>query len=60
METAHELLHVGKWSLVQWKIMEIPTSFIWIITFFGRDFEYGVGAEFWGYVGTNAILCIIL
>jgi hypothetical protein len=29
MNTTHELLHLFKLSLVQWKIMNIPTSFIW-------------------------------
>jgi hypothetical protein len=53
METTHEPLHLDKLSLVQWKIMNIPTSFIWII-FFHAASEYGNGSKFWGYVGTNA------
>jgi hypothetical protein len=54
METAHEPLHLDKLSLVQWKIMDISTNFIWIIIFFGGAFQYGDGAIFWRYVGTNA------
>jgi hypothetical protein len=41
-------------SLVQWKVMDINISFIWIITFFGGAFQYGGVSIFWGYVGTNA------
>jgi hypothetical protein len=48
-----------KWSLVQWKITDIPTSFIWIIIFFYRAFEHGDDVKFWGYVGINAEpLCV--
>jgi len=54
MERTHEPLHLDVWSSVHWKIMDIPTSFIWIIIFFDGDFEYGGGSTFWGYVGTNA------
>jgi hypothetical protein len=39
--TTHEPLHIGKRSFVQWKIMDIPTSFISIITFFNGPFAYG-------------------
>jgi hypothetical protein len=38
METTHEPLRLGKWSLVQWKIMDVPTSFIWIIILFDKGF----------------------
>jgi hypothetical protein len=41
METTHEPLHSDKWSLVQLKIMDIPTIFVWIIIFFNRAFEHG-------------------
>jgi hypothetical protein len=54
METAHELLHLDSWSFVLWEVMNIPTSFIWIIIFLDRAFEYGGSSKFWGYVGTNA------
>jgi hypothetical protein len=54
METAHEPLLLEKWNFVQWKIMDIPTSFIWNIIFFGGVFEYGSDSKFWGYAGTNA------
>jgi hypothetical protein len=33
-------LHLYKWGFVHSKIMDIPTSFIWNITF-DRPFEYG-------------------
>jgi hypothetical protein len=59
MEKTHELMHLGKWSFVHRKIMDIPTSFIWIIIFFDEAFEYGGISKFWGYVGTNAeLLCV--
>jgi hypothetical protein len=39
--------------------MDIPTSFIRIIIFFHRAFEYGRGSKVLGYVGTNAeLLCV--
>jgi hypothetical protein len=41
MEKTHELLHLDKWSLVQWKIINIRATFIWIIIFFNGRFEYG-------------------
>jgi hypothetical protein len=41
MEATHEPLHWDKRSLVLWNIMDIPTSFIWIIIFFDQVFEYG-------------------
>jgi hypothetical protein len=34
--------------------MDIPKSFIWITVLFDKDFKYGDGAKFLGYVGTNA------
>jgi hypothetical protein len=40
METTHEALHLDKWSLVQWKIMDTPKRFIWFIIFFDGTFEY--------------------
>jgi hypothetical protein len=53
METSHELLlHLIKWSLVQ--IMGIAITSVWIIILFDNVYKYGNGAEFWGYVGTNA------
>jgi hypothetical protein len=58
METTHELLHLYKLSFVHWKIMDIPTSFIWII-FFDGAFEYGGGSKFLGCVSTSAeLLCV--
>jgi hypothetical protein len=48
VEIPHEPLHLqlDKRSLVQWKIMDILTSFILIIIFFDGDFEYGDGGTF--------------
>jgi hypothetical protein len=61
METAHEPLHLDKWSLVQWKITDMPTSFIWIVVSFLEAFKYGDGAKFWSYVRTDAEpLCVEL
>jgi hypothetical protein len=54
METAHELLLLEKWNFVQWKIMDIPTSFILNLIFFAGVFEYGSDSKLWGYAGTNA------
>jgi hypothetical protein len=59
METAHEPLHLGKWILVQWNIMNISTSSILIYFLFNEAFKFGDGAKFWDYVGTNAKpLCV--
>jgi hypothetical protein len=41
MERTNELLHYDKLSCVHRKIMDIPTSFIWIIILFDGAFEYG-------------------
>jgi hypothetical protein len=46
MATTHELLHIDKRSSVQWKKMDIPTSFIWMIISFNGPFEYGDGGIF--------------
>jgi hypothetical protein len=46
METTHVLLHLYKRSLVQWKMVDVPTRFIWIIDFFDGAFEYGGGSTF--------------
>jgi hypothetical protein len=54
METTYEPLHLDKWSLMQLEIMDIPTSFIWIITFFIETFEHGNDANLWGCVGSSA------
>jgi hypothetical protein len=43
MAATHELLHLDERSFVQRKIVDIPTSFIWIIIFCNRPFEYGNG-----------------
>jgi hypothetical protein len=58
IERTHEPLYLDLWSSVHWKIMDINTTFIWVI-FFDGDFKYGGGSTFWGYVGTNAdLLCM--
>jgi hypothetical protein len=54
VEITHEPLHLDKWTWVLWKIMDIPTSFIWIIILFETIFKCDDGAKFWGYVGINA------
>jgi hypothetical protein len=33
MDSTHEPLHLDKWSLVHWKVMDIPTRFIRIVIF---------------------------
>jgi hypothetical protein len=38
METAPEPLQLDKWSFIQWKIVDIPASFIWNIIFFDGAF----------------------
>jgi hypothetical protein len=50
MERTHEplLLQSDKLSYVQWKIMHIPTSFIWLIIVFGEAFEYRGGSKLSG------------
>jgi hypothetical protein len=61
MHTTHETLHSDKWSLVYLKIMDIPTSFIWIVNLFNEAFKCGDGGKFWGYAGINAEpLCVEL
>jgi len=53
METAHTPLYLDKWSLIQYKILDVPTSFMWIITLVPKAFKQGNFVKFWGYVGTN-------
>jgi hypothetical protein len=43
MKTVHELLHLDKRSLVQWRIVDISTSFVYIIIMLDGLFEYGDG-----------------
>jgi hypothetical protein len=40
MAMTHEPLHLDKRNFVQWKIVDIPISFIWIIIFFNGPFAY--------------------
>jgi hypothetical protein len=56
MERTHEPLHLDRLSSVHWKIMDITTSFIWIIIFFNRVFN---NLKLWGYVGTNTGLLYV-
>jgi hypothetical protein len=59
MERTHEPLHLDKLSFVCWKTMDIPTRFIWIISFFDGSSEYGGISKLWGYVRINAeLLCV--
>jgi hypothetical protein len=46
METTRKFLHLDKHSLVQLKIVDMATSFIWIIVLLDRPFEYGDGGNF--------------
>jgi hypothetical protein len=61
VETTHEPLYLDKWTLVYGEIMDITTSFIWVIILFDAVFKNGDGAKFWGYFGINAEpLCVEL
>jgi hypothetical protein len=42
----NEPLHLDERSFVQWKIVDITTSFIWITVFSNGPFEYGDGRIF--------------
>jgi hypothetical protein len=42
----HEPLHLDKRGFIQWKIVDILTSFIWIIISFNRPFGYADGGIF--------------
>jgi hypothetical protein len=46
MATTHEPLNLGKLSSVQWNVVVIPKSFIWIIVLLNGPFEYGDGGIF--------------
>jgi hypothetical protein len=41
MDTTHEPFHLVKWRFIQWKIMDIPTSPIWIIILFDEAVKSG-------------------
>jgi hypothetical protein len=43
MATTHEPLYFDKRRFLQWKIVDIPTSFILILIFFNEPLEYGDG-----------------
>jgi hypothetical protein len=46
MATAREPLHLDEINFLQWNIVDIPTSFIWIIIFCNGPFKYGSGGIF--------------
>jgi hypothetical protein len=46
MTSAHEPFHLDKRSFVQWKIVHVTGSFIWVITLFNELFEYSDGGIF--------------
>jgi hypothetical protein len=46
MATTLEPLHWKKRNFVQWKIVNMPTSSIWLIIYFNGTFEYGDGGIF--------------
>jgi hypothetical protein len=55
----YEPLHLDRWSLVLWKVADIPRSFIWIIILFYGAPKCGDSAKFWCYVRTNTEpLCV--
>jgi hypothetical protein len=60
IETTHETFRFDKWSLAQSKIMDIVRSFIWIIILFDREFKYGDGAKFLGYVLDKCWRCVCI
>jgi hypothetical protein len=61
MESTHEPLHLDKLSFERRQIIDIPTSFIWIIIFLDGAFEYGGISKLWGYVGKRAkLICVEL
>jgi hypothetical protein len=43
MATTHEPLNLDERRFVQWKVVDMPTSFIWIIIFCSGPFQYGDG-----------------
>jgi hypothetical protein len=45
-ETTHKPLHLYKPNFAQWKLVDMPTSFIGIIIFINGTFEYGDGGIF--------------
>jgi hypothetical protein len=58
METTHEPLHLGKLILVQWNIMNISTSSIWIYFDLMKHSNLEMVRNF-GIVGKNAeSLCV--
>jgi hypothetical protein len=54
MDTTHEHLHLDRWSFVRCKAMDIPTSYILIISLFDETCKYGYSSKFWSYTGTNS------
>jgi hypothetical protein len=52
--TTREPLNIDIRSLVQQKIMDISTSFIWVVGLFHKVSKYGDGGTCWGFDGTNA------
>jgi hypothetical protein len=48
-----------KTSLVQWRILDTPVSFIGIIVLCDDAFKYGDCVRFWGYIEMNTEpLCV--
>jgi hypothetical protein len=59
METTHEPLDLRKWSVIQWKIMDIPARWILIVILFHWALKYADGAKFWGYVRKkDELICV--
>jgi hypothetical protein len=58
---SHEPLHLllDKLGFLHWNIMDIPTTFIWIIVFLDGAHEYGDFSKLCDSVGTNAVLLCV-
>jgi hypothetical protein len=55
-ETTYEPWLLNKLNLVEWNIMDIPKSFIWIITL--TKLLNKAVVRNWGYIGANSeLLC---
>jgi hypothetical protein len=56
LKTTRERVHLDKWK---WKIMDIPTSFVWSIILFDEGFKNDNNSKFWFYIRTKSEpLCV--
>jgi hypothetical protein len=65
-ETTLESLHLHRWSFVQWTIIDIPTSFTWIIHFIDGFLKISVVRNFaimllqtLNKIAKNSIFCAL-